>query len=198
MGAHLFCYQFALIVLMWRLFLLLSAWPSEHARLPHPAVPITPRRQRSNAPKPFAGLPQKPPCALCAQEALHPTAPPPVPPAPMPPTPRRPRTGSPSRHFCPHTGWRYRGWFERGNLRANGHPSGAPWRQCHCTACQGDFPEHHGTLFHGKQAAAELIVRVLACLAEGLSLRAPARVFEVDPKTVLHGLVEAAAQLKDF
>ena len=44
----------------------------------------------------------------------------------------------------------------------------------------------------------ELIVRVLACLAEGLGIRATARVFEVDPNTVLHWLVEAAEQLKAF
>lgn len=31
----------------------------------------------------------------------------------------------------------------------------------------------------------ELIVRVLACLAEGLGIRAPARVCEVDPNTAL-------------
>src|SRR5207237_9390116 len=55
-----------------------------------------------------------------------------------------------------------------------------------------------GTLFHGKQAAVELIVRVLACWAEGLGIRATARVFEVDPNTVLHWLVEAAEQLRAF
>jgi transposase-like protein len=44
----------------------------------------------------------------------------------------------------------------------------------------------------------ELIVRVLACLAEGLGIRATARVFEVDPNTVLHWLVEAAEQLRAF
>jgi len=31
---------------------------------------------------------------------------------------------------------------------------------------RGYFLETHGTLFHGKHAAVELIVRVLACLAE--------------------------------
>ena len=46
--------------------------------------------------------------------------------------------------------------------------------------------------------AVELIVRVLACLAEGLGIRATARVFEVDPNTVLHWLVEAAEQLQTF
>jgi len=116
----------------------------------------------------------------------------------MSPTNRRPRTVDTSRHFCPHAGCRYRGWLGLGNLRANGHPSGGPWRQFHCTACNGYFPEHHGTILHGKHVAVELIVRVLACLAEGLGIRATARVFEVDPNTVLHWLVEAAEQLRAF
>ena len=71
-------------------------------------------------------------------------------------------------HFCPHPDCAYRGWLGLNNLRANGHPNGGPWRQFHCHGCDGYFPEHHGTIFHGKQAAVELIVRVLACLAEGL------------------------------
>jgi len=58
--------------------------------------------------------------------------------------------------------------------------------------------ETHGTLCHGKQAAVELIVRVLACLAEGWGIRATARVFEVAPNTVLQWLVEAAEQLRAF
>jgi transposase-like protein len=109
----------------------------------------------------------------------------------MPSTHRRPRTVDTSQHFCPHRGCRYRGWLGRGNLRANGHPGGGPWRQFHCTACEGYFPEHHGTLLHGKQVAGELIVHVLACLAEGLGIRATARVFAVAPNTVLDWLVEA-------
>jgi IS1 family transposase len=46
--------------------------------------------------------------------------------------------------------------------------------------------------------AVELIVRVIVCLAEGLGIRGTARVFEVDPNTVLQWLVEAAEQLKAF
>ncbi len=113
-------------------------------------------------------------------------------------TNRRPRQIDTSRHFCPHAGCDYRGWLRLGNLRANGHPSGGPWRQFHCTSCKGYFLETHGTIFHGKQDAVELIVRVLACLAEGLGIRATARVFEVAPNTVLHWLVEAAEQLRAF
>jgi IS1 family transposase len=116
----------------------------------------------------------------------------------MPPTQHRPRTVDTSLHFCPHTAGDYRGWLGLHNLRANGHPKGGPWRPFSCTACHGFFPEHHGTIFHGKQAAVELLVRVLACLAEGLGLRATARGFEVDANTVLHWLVEAAEQLRAF
>ena len=78
---------------------------------------------------------------------------------------RRPREVDTSQHFCPHAGCAYRGWLDLGNLRANGHPSGGPWRQFHCTSCRGYFLETHGTIFHGKQAAVEVIVRVLACVA---------------------------------
>jgi hypothetical protein len=58
------------------------------------------------------------------------------------------------------------------------------------------LPEHHGTLLHGKRVSVALMVRVLACVAEGLGIRATARVFEVDPNTVLGWLVEAAEHLK--
>jgi len=44
----------------------------------------------------------------------------------------------------------------------------------------------------------DLIVRVIACLAEGLGIRGTARVFEVDPKTVLQWFVQAAEQLQAF
>jgi hypothetical protein len=85
-----------------------------------------------------------------------------------------------------------------GNLRANGHPNGGPWRPCHWTACTGYFPEHHGTLCHSKRVSVDLIVHVIGCLAEGLGLRGTARVFEVDPTTVLHWLTAAAEHLRAF
>jgi IS1 family transposase len=199
MVSHLFYYQLALLALLWLFIMLPLRWPRRSATPPPvPATPITPKRKRSTEPKAFEGLTHKPPCALCEREIREtPPAPPPRP-DPMPPTTRRPRTVDTSMHFCPHTDCDYRGWLGLGNLRANGHPNGSPWRQLHCTACEGYFPEHHGTLFHGKHAEVERIVHVLACLAEGLGIRATARVFEVAPNTVLHWLVEAAAQLRAF
>ena len=199
MVSHLFYDQLALLAIVWLFIMLHLTWPKRSAATTTaPATPIQPKRKRSNEPKPFAGLTTKPPCALCEREAAHPQPAPPVPPEPMPPTHRRPRTVDTSQHFCPHTGCRYRGWLGLGNLRANGHPSGGLWRQFQCTSCEGYFLETHGTIFHGKQVAVELIVHVLACLAEGLGIRATARVFEVDPNTVLRWLVEAAEQLTAF
>jgi IS1 family transposase len=195
----LFFYHLGLVALVYVFLMLCSLGPNHaaaHRQLSVPPKP--PRRTRSKEPKPFAGLTQRPQCALCEHEAAHPHVLPPAPPEPMPATNRRPRTVDTSQHFCPHGGCRYRGWLGRGNLRANGHPNGGPWRQFQCTACAGYFPEHHGTIFHGKQVAVELIIHVLACLAEGLGIRATARVFEVDANTVLHWLVEAAEQLRAF
>ena len=196
MVSHLVYYQLALLAIIW-LFVMLHLTGPKPGRTTPPVL-AQPKRKRSTEPKVFEGLTHKPHCALCERETAHPQAPPPVPPDPMPPTNRRPREVDTSMHFCPHLGCDYRGWRGWGNLRANGHPSGGPWRQFHCTSCQGYFLETHGTIFHGKQAEVELIVRVLACLAEGLGIRATARVFEVAPNTVLHWLVEAAEHLRNF
>jgi len=46
--------------------------------------------------------------------------------------------------------------------------------------------------------AVELLVWVIACLAEGLGIRGTARVVELDPNTVLGWLVEAAEHLRAF
>jgi hypothetical protein len=107
MVSHLFYYQLALLAIIW-LFILLHLTGSTSAAPPAtvPAVPepLKPERQRSNEPKPFEGLTQKPPCSLCEQGLSSPQAPPPVPPDPMPPTNRRPREVDTSQHFCPHAG----------------------------------------------------------------------------------------------
>jgi len=162
---HVFS-QLVLFTLIWLFGIVHLSRPKRAVTAPAaPALPepLTPKRPRSNEPKPFEGLTQKPHCALCARDTASPTAPSAVPPTPMAPTHRRPREVDTSRHFCPHSDCDYRGRLGLGNLRANGHPSGGPWRQFHCTSCQGYFLETHGTIFHGKQAAVELIVRVLAC-----------------------------------
>jgi hypothetical protein len=110
----------------------------------------------------------------------------------------RRRTVDTSGHFCPDHDCSYHGWLGRGNIRSNGHPGGQPWRQLQCVSCDGYFYETHGTMFHGKRSSPELLVHVIACLAEGLGIRGTARVFEINPNTVLGWVVEAAEQLHAF
>jgi len=197
MVSHLFFYPLVLIALVWLCVMLQWAWPSDPAAAcPPPAEPppLLPKRQRE--PTPFAGLTTKPPCDACEHAtAPHPHAPA-APPPRIVPTRGRRRQVETSTHFCPNPDCRYQGWVGWGNLRANGHPSGGPWRQLLCVVCRGYVLETLGTLFHGKRASGDLIVRVIACLAEGLGMRGTARVFEVDPNTVLQWLVEAAEQLR--
>ena len=153
--------QLALFALVW-LFVMVHVTGSKLGRAP-PPVPAQPKRTRSTEPKPFAGLTHTPHCALCEQESGATAPAPPRRPAPLPPPNRRPRTVETSLHCCPHRGCDYRGGLGLHNLRANGHPNGGPWRQGQCTSCAGYVPEHPGTIVHGKQAAVELSVRVLAC-----------------------------------
>jgi len=51
---------------------------------------------------------------------------------------------------------------------------------------------------HGKRVAPDLLVWAVGALAEGLGIRAVARVFEVDPNTVLQWLVEVADHATAF
>jgi hypothetical protein len=188
MMPHYVYSQLAVGGFLWLCLMLHDVWPRQDAVSPQlPTAPLPPRsnRNRTSEPNPFEGLTQRPHCTACAHDAHHPHDPPPRRPEPMPPTHRRPWTIDPSRPCCPPAGCADQSWLGLGYLRANGHPSGGPWRQLYCRSCQGYFLESHGTLLHGKHLSVELIVRVLAYLAEGRGIRATARVFEVDPNTGL-------------
>jgi hypothetical protein len=198
MVSHLFFYQLTLIALVWLCLMLQWMWPSASAACPTIPEPLPPRPKRNREPKPFAGLIKKPHCDACEPAiAPRPQAPATPPPHLVSTRGRRPQVDT-SMHFCPNPNCAYRGWVGWGNLRANGHPNGGPWRQLLCVVCRRYFLETLGTVFHGKRASVDLIVRVIACLAEGLGIRGTARVFEVDPNTVLQWLVEAAEQLRAF
>lgn len=151
-------------------------------------------------PKPFAGLTRKPDCPLCELEAggqpsasaSH------APPPRMIFTRGRRRHVDTMGHFCPHATCSYHGWVGLGNIRANGHPNGRRWRQLVCLGCKRHFLETIGTPLHGKQVDPDKLVWAIAALAEGLGIRAVARVFETDPNTVLGWLMEAADHLEAF
>jgi IS1 family transposase/transposase-like protein len=164
-----------------------------------PRAPTLPKRTRAKRePQPFAGYARKPECELCDQGIDS------QPQAPGAPPPRMIFTRGRRRHidttgqFCPQAACSYHGWVDLGNLRANGHPNGRRWRQLVCLGCRGYFLETVGTPFHTKQVDPDKLVWAIAALAEGLGIRAVARVFEVDAHTVLGWLVEAAEHLETF
>jgi hypothetical protein len=65
-------------------------------------------------------------------------------------------------------------------------------------ACDGYCQETQGTPLHGKRVAPEKLVGAVGALAEGLGIRAVARVFEVDSNTVLAWLVAVAEHAAAF
>jgi IS1 family transposase len=199
MVSHLFFYQLVLIALGWLCVMLHWAWPSDPAPVwPTMPEPLPPQPKRHREPTPFAGLTTKPHCDACEQSTDPRPQPPAAPPPRIVPTRGRRRQVDTSMHFCPNPDCAYRGWVGWGNLRANGHPSGSPWRQLYCTRCEGYFQETHGTPLHGKRVVPEKLVWTVGALAEGLGIRAVARVFEVDPSTVLAWLVEVAEHAAAF
>jgi IS1 family transposase len=199
MISDLFFYQLLLVGLLWLCLMLHGMWPSERV-MPgstRPPPPLPPRK-RSSDPQPFPGLTRTPPCAACAQAHEHVPQPPGCPPPRIVPTRGRRRQVDTSRHCCPEPDCIYGGWLGLGNIRANGHPSGGPWRQLYCTDCGGYFQETHGTPLHGKRVVPERLVWAVGALAEGLGIRAVARVFEVEPNTVREWLVEVADHAAAF
>src|SRR5712692_9542336 len=199
MVSHLVFYQLGLIVLVWVFLMLSGLWPSEPmaTRLPTPE-PLMPLRHRSKEPKPFLGLTHKPHCETCEQGVESRREPPCAPLPPLVSTRGRRRHVDTSHHCCPDPDCTYGGWLGLGNITSNGHPSGGPWRQLHCTGCGGYCQETHGTPLHGKRVVPERLVWAVGALAEGLGIRAVARVFEVDPNTVLQWLVEVADHAAAF
>jgi len=119
-------------------------------------------------------------------------------PDPMSPTHRRPRQIDTSRHFCPReavttgAGW---GW---GISVPTGIRTAVHGVNSTVPPATATFQSIMAPSFMANGWRWSSIVRVLACLAEGLGIRATARGFEVDPNTVLQWLVEAAEQLQAF
>ncbi|MFQ5859351.1 MAG: hypothetical protein ACE5LU_27435 [Anaerolineae bacterium] len=60
-----------------------------------------------------------------------------------------------------------------------------------CEWCQTRFSETQGTVFYGLKAPEETVYRALKALAEGVSIRSTARIFDVEVETVLRWLRRA-------
>jgi hypothetical protein len=196
---HLRFHTLLLLGLLWLCITVYWLWRRRQAAMvPAHRQPVKLSTRRSQDPKPFPGLTTKPSCVTCEQAQGHATSLPEAPPPLTAAMRGRPREVDTQQQYCPHLTCAYYGWVGLGNIRANGHPSGGRWRQFHCLRCQGYFLETHGTPLHGTRVAPEQLMWAVGALAEGLGIRAVARVFEVDPHTVLSWLVEAAAHAAAF
>jgi hypothetical protein len=196
---HLGFDELLLLGLLWLLVVGYGPWLQRQATTSQAYRQPAKRAKRClKEPKPFVGLTQKPLCLVCehAQEQAEPVR------LPLPPLMAamhgRRWTVPTQHHFCPMSTCRYYGWVGLGDIRSNGHPSGGLWRQLQCTACHKYFLETHGTPLHGRRVPTELLVWAVGALAEGLGIRAVARVFEVDPNTVLAWLIEVADHAAAF
>lgn len=123
----------------------------------------------------------------------------PIPPEPAPAAGKRGRQPVvPTDHvFCPNEGC-------QGYNQLGPHPNhrivgagiyttswGEERQLFQCQWCKRRFSETRGTVFFGLKTSQETVYRTLACLAEGQSLRATARIFEVEVDTVLLWLKRA-------
>jgi hypothetical protein len=110
-------------------------------------TPAQPPQKRSRDPKPFPGRTHTPHWAACEGGGQVPTK---VlasdPPSLRVSTQGCPRPVDTQRQFCPSLRCDYSGWTGLGNLRANGHPRGGPWRQLHGVACGAYFLERRTAL----------------------------------------------------
>jgi hypothetical protein len=147
MVSELFFSQLALIALLWLCCMLHWVWPSDHPTVPAPRPPPTPpRRMRAASRHPVRASPQDctatpgytrvpPPTRPCSPTSAPQTAPVLTRFARLVMTRGRRRQIDTAHQFCPNPACAYRGWVGWGNLRANGHPNGGPWRQLLCVAC---------------------------------------------------------------
>jgi len=138
MGLDWQLHPLQLLALLWLCVLLLWVWlRGRDGTSPTTLLPVKSIKKRSKELPPFAGLLHKPLCAACEQAATSrpqaPCAPPPL----LPGTRGRRRTVDTRHQFCPDDDCSYYSWVGRGNIRANGHPGGKPWRQFQCVSCQG-------------------------------------------------------------
>jgi transposase-like protein/IS1 family transposase len=192
-------YDLLLIVFLWLGGILYKRWARNRSATGQtPRKPATPPRKQCQDPQPFPGFTHKPHCALCEQAPEPAPTAPLVPPALLPSSAGRPRQVDTSKQFCPQPRCAYYGWVGLRNIRANGYPNSGRWRQFQCLSCQQYFLETQGTPLHGKRVPPEVLVWAVTAVAEGLGIRAVARVFAVDPNTVLHWVTEVADQAAAF
>ena len=157
-----------------------------------PAKPVDQDKERCVT---ASGYPtRKPECPACQRDSTA------MPTPEMPPVIEnhygRPKHVDTSNHYCPETDCSYYGWLGLNNIVSNGHPNDGIWRQLQCVVCGKYFMETTGTIFYGSRTPPETIWMALSAMAEGLSIRSTARVFDVDKDVVQSWLKQASEHME--
>ena len=93
--------------------------------------------------------------------------------------------------YCPHEACSYHGIpFSQGRLVKNGSYRGH--KQALCKACGCSVSLRYGTAYLGLESASTLVEMAVCALAEGNSLRATARIIQIDKDTACDWLNRAA------
>jgi transposase-like protein len=95
--------------------------------------------------------------------------------------------------FCPNKDCSQYGKVGAGNILKYGKSRQGRQRY-QCRVCKKVFNERVGTLFYGKRTAVKDIVESLAMVAEGMGIRATARVKGIKHDTLSAWLREAGSQ----
>ena len=94
--------------------------------------------------------------------------------------------------FCPNAECACYQQVGQGNIIGYGKSRQGRQRY-QCRVCRRVFNEQVGSLFYGKHTPAEDIIEALAMLAEGVGLRATARIKGIKPDTLSAWLRQAAS-----
>ena len=93
--------------------------------------------------------------------------------------------------YCPNKGCQYYGIpFRLGKLVKNGFNHGQP--QALCKACGGSVVLSYATAYYGLESEPAIFETAVRALAEGNSIRATGRIFQIDKDTVCDWLDRAA------
>lgn len=93
--------------------------------------------------------------------------------------------------YCPNKHCRCYGLpFRRGQLVKNGSSHGQP--QALCKSCGGSVTLSYATAYYGLESEPAIFEAAVRALAEGNSIRATGRIFQVDKDTVCDWLTRAA------
>jgi len=147
-----------------------SSSMSSGPMLPASLLRPLPRPTRADASAPYpltiAWLYQQPLCDACEQALDARITAPSAPPPRLIGTRGHRRTVAAQQQCCPTLDDSDHGGHGRGNICAHGQPGCQSWQQLPCVPCHGSCSEMHSTRVYGQRSSSDLLVRVIACLAE--------------------------------